>query len=42
MTCCIDSNMRCNSKTIQLFGLVDFNDYTIIRVKEVEVDKGSK
>ena len=39
MTCSVDSNIRCCNKTIELFGLVDYNDYTILRVKEVYVNE---
>lgn len=42
MTCSVDSNIRCNNKTIELFGLVDYNDYTIMEVKEVFVNENSK
>lgn len=42
MTCSIDSNIRNCSKTVELFGLVDFNDYTILDVKEVFIHQETK
>jgi len=41
-TAAVDSNVRCNPKTIKEFGLCDFHSYTMMQCLAVRIYEGSK